>query len=164
MCIRDRGFGASLWGSVFANNASERKAKPPDLEPPDLKPPDLGDEEGRSEGDEEGGSEGKGGSEGGLPMRPSVQKAKQVAQQVAQAPASGSAGSGPGLASASADSEAAAEATRVVVGSASAASWFDESADVASTWDVASWDSNPCLLYTSPSPRDATLSRMPSSP
>ena len=152
------GFGASLWGSVFANNASERKAKPPDLEPPDLKPPDLkppdlkppdlkppdlGDEEGRSEGDEEGGSEGKGGSEGGLPMRPSVQKAKQVAQQVAQAPASGSAGSGPGLASASADSEAAAEATRVVVGSASAASWFDESADVASTWDVASWDSNP---------------------
>ena len=24
------------------------------------------------------------------------------------------------------------------------------------------WD-NPCLLYTSPSPRDATLSRMPSS-
>ena len=76
-------------------------------------------------------------------MRPSVQKAKQVAQQVAQAPASGSAGSGPGLASASADSEAAAEATRVVVGSASAASWFDESADVASTWDVASWDSNP---------------------
>ena len=137
------GIGASLWGSVFANNASERKAKPPDLEPPDLKPPDLGDEEGRSEGDEEGGSEGKGGSEGGLPMRPSVQKAKQVAQQVAQAPASGSAGSGPGLASASADSEAAAEATRVVVGSASAASWFDESADVASTWDVASWDSNP---------------------
>ena len=35
------GFGASLWGSVFANNASERK-KPPDLEPPDLKPPDRG--------------------------------------------------------------------------------------------------------------------------
>jgi hypothetical protein len=144
------GIGASLWGSVFANNASERKAKPPDL-----KPPDLGDEEGRSEGDEargsegdeeggfegdeEGGSEGKGGSEGGLPIRPSVQKAKQIAQ----APASGSAGSGPGLASASADSEVAAEATRVVVGSASAASWFDESADVASTWDVASWDSNP---------------------
>ena len=25
------------------------------------------------------------------------------------------------------------------------------------------WDSNTCLLYTSPSPRDATLSRMPSS-
>ena len=24
-------------------------------------------------------------------------------------------------------------------------------------------DANPCLLYTSPSPRDATLSRMPSS-
>ena len=25
------------------------------------------------------------------------------------------------------------------------------------------WESTPCLLYTSPSPRDATLSRMPSS-
>ena len=25
------------------------------------------------------------------------------------------------------------------------------------------FDLNPCLLYTSPSPRDATLSRMPSS-
>ena len=25
------------------------------------------------------------------------------------------------------------------------------------------WQSNTCLLYTSPSPRDATLSRMPSS-
>ena len=28
---------------------------------------------------------------------------------------------------------------------------------------VGSWASNTCLLYTSPSPRDATLSRMPSS-
>ena len=25
------------------------------------------------------------------------------------------------------------------------------------------WEVGPCLLYTSPSPRDATLSRMPSS-
>ena len=25
------------------------------------------------------------------------------------------------------------------------------------------WEANSCLLYTSPSPRDATLSRMPSS-
>ena len=30
-----------------------------------------------------------------------------------------------------------------------------------STIDI--WDMKPCLLYTSPSPRDATLSRMPSS-
>ena len=28
---------------------------------------------------------------------------------------------------------------------------------------LAALQSNPCLLYTSPSPRDATLSRMPSS-
>ena len=31
------------------------------------------------------------------------------------------------------------------------------------TEEVESLVSNPCLLYTSPSPRDATLSRMPSS-
>ena len=31
-------------------------------------------------------------------------------------------------------------------------------------WDlVAQWDGEPCLLYTSPSPRDRTRSRMPSS-
>ena len=29
--------------------------------------------------------------------------------------------------------------------------------------DQIKWYSNNCLLYTSPSPRDATLSRMPSS-
>ena len=28
---------------------------------------------------------------------------------------------------------------------------------------IGNGQSNPCLLYTSPSPRDATLSRMPSS-
>ena len=34
------------------------------------------------------------------------------------------------------------------------------------TWDAqfyAHWDGYPCLLYTSPSPRDAHESRMPSS-
>ena len=30
-------------------------------------------------------------------------------------------------------------------------------------WSGSAWDSGICLLYTSPSPRDATLSRMPSS-
>ena len=29
--------------------------------------------------------------------------------------------------------------------------------------DTVLWESNPCLLYTSPSPRDGLLSRMPSS-
>ena len=33
----------------------------------------------------------------------------------------------------------------------------------ASTWKAAYAGNGPCLLYTSPSPRDATLSRMPSS-
>ena len=37
---------------------------------------------------------------------------------------------------------------------------FDESIDVAVNLGV---DPRHCLLYTSPSPRDATLSRMPSS-
>ena len=34
---------------------------------------------------------------------------------------------------------------------------------VFTTFQAASGDNHPCLLYTSPSPRDATLSRMPSS-
>ena len=35
---------------------------------------------------------------------------------------------------------------------------YDFGYDVSNYYDI-----NPCLLYTSPSPRDATLSRMPSS-
>ena len=40
-------------------------------------------------------------------------------------------------------------------------SWYGNatSVELKGEWD---WDNN-CLLYTSPSPRDATLSRMPSS-
>ena len=46
--------------------------------------------------------------------------------------------------------------------------WVDDVAAatkrcVTDGWNVAAAGASPCLLYTSPSPRDATLSRMPSS-
>ena len=35
--------------------------------------------------------------------------------------------------------------------------------DTLGVWDAVAAESEPCLLYTSPSPRDGLLSRMPSS-
>ena len=45
--------------------------------------------------------------------------------------------------------------------------WMKDNANLVHDISLANWeqvdDFNSCLLYTSPSPRDATLSRMPSS-
>ena len=39
----------------------------------------------------------------------------------------------------------------------------EQASDLYKEWLTIFSEDNPCLLYTSPSPRDATLSRMPSS-
>ena len=45
--------------------------------------------------------------------------------------------------------------------------WYEQQNAIANDFTAIAWDArgygNSCLLYTSPSPRDATLSRMPSS-
>ena len=41
--------------------------------------------------------------------------------------------------------------------------YFHEKVELNSFWKLIPPKFTPCLLYTSPSPRDATLSRMPSS-
>ena len=59
------------------------------------------------------------------------------------------------------DLAASVDGTRVVVTVAALNDKHNEY--VSAIFELDGLGQNPCLLYTSPSPRDATLSRMPSS-